>query len=90
VLDQYQKVYDWDDLHGPWLYQLPDDFVNQLAVQNGTAITTLAEQWNQLGFAFRTNNAPLGWVEQTLLGLVKLAQRAKLLNKKMYWQVPSC
>jgi hypothetical protein len=90
VLRGYEQVYEWSEMHGPWLIRLPDDFVQALAAQSETSTEALARKWADACYAFKANEAPRSWVEKTVARLVRLAQQAARQNKKMYWQVPSC
>jgi hypothetical protein len=90
VLHNYEQVYVWDEMHGPWLIQLPDDFVFGLANYDPNSLQELAKAWSDTCYAFRANEAPQSWLESTLRQLTKLARRTVQQNKKMYWQAPSC
>jgi hypothetical protein len=90
VLDTYEQVYEWSEMHGPWLIRLPDDFVSALATYDLRSIQRLGRQWVRSCDAFTVNAAPVTWATNTVDLLAKLARRALQQNKNMYWQVPSC
>jgi hypothetical protein len=90
VLDNYSQVYVWDEMHGPWLIRLPDDFVTKLATYDFGSAKTFAEMWAKACRGLRRSEPPLSWYENTVGQMANLARRAVELNKKMYWQAPSC
>jgi hypothetical protein len=90
VIYGYKQVYIWDELHGPWLMRLPDQFVAALAAADLRSKRTTAREWAKKCDAFQDNAAPQSWVEQTLEQLVQLARRAVQQKEKMYWVYPSC
>jgi len=90
VLHGYKEVYEWDNMHGPWLIRLPGEFREVLASCEDTAIAELAKKWREKTYAFRENNAPEEWVEETLRQLVGIARLATEERKNLYWQPGSC
>ena len=90
VLDGYEEVYAWDEMHGPWLIRLPNEFVDGLAALDTQKILLLAQQWLKASYGFRLNEAPQSWVEKTVAKLAQLARQAIQHNKRMYWEAPSC
>ena len=90
VLDRYEEVFVWDEMHGPWLIRLPDDFVGALAAFDDKSIGSLASKWVETCYAFQANEVPLDWAERIVSRLVALARRAVQDGKKLYWEAPSC
>src|SRR5438046_3119352 len=55
VLDSYQIAFVRDEMHGPWLVRMPDEFVSALASLDAEQLESIGERWLQAsaGFQFR-------------------------------------
>jgi hypothetical protein len=90
VLADYKEVYVWDEMRGPWLIRIPDDFVSALAIHDAQSVGSIARRWGNACDAFQANEAPASWIENLVAKLTKLARRATQQKKSMYLEVPSC
>lgn len=90
VLDSYQIVFVQDDMHGPWLIRIPDEFVKALASLRTDQVESIGEQWLEASSGFRFRQAPKDWVQHLGNRLAELARRAVSQGKGMYWESPSC
>jgi len=90
ILDNYQLVFTRDELHGPWLVRIPDDFVQGLASLDAEQLQSLGNRWLQASDNFRFRKTPGQWVQNLAFRLAMLAKRAIEHNKSLYWEPPSC
>jgi hypothetical protein len=98
VLKRHKRAYTWNEIHGPWLDQFPDDLL--------AATASLApEQWDDIGRrswsllweddeqAVRDDmlaNGPYDEIRDDIGELVRLAQASLREGKNLYWVVPDC
>ena len=90
VLDAYKQVSAGDEMHGPWLVCLPDEFVSALASLNAEQLASIGEKWWEASSEFEYRQTPREWVQRLAIRLVALARRAVHQNKSMYLEPPSC
>jgi hypothetical protein len=90
VLDSYQIVFTHDEMHGPWLIRIPNEFVRALASLDPEQLASVGERWLAASSGFRFRQAPPEWVQRVGVRLAELARRAVSLHKQMYCEWPSC
>jgi hypothetical protein len=90
ILDGFQTVFARDEMHGPWLVRLPNEFVSALATLDGEQLGSIGERWLQASENFRYRRAPGEWVQVVGFHLAQLAKRAVQENKGLYWEPQSC
>lgn len=90
VLDDYQIVFVQDEMHGPWLVRIPNEFVSALASLDKGQLESIGEKWLTASSGFRFRQAPKEWVQHIVVRLAQLAGRAVHQQKCMYWEAPSC
>ena len=90
VLDGYQLVFTHDEMHGPWLLRLPDEFVGALASLNTEQRASIGERWLAASSGFRFRQAPRAWVQHLGVRLADLARLAVGQHKHVYVEFPSC
>lgn len=91
VMDGYEMVFVRDEMHGPWLVRMPDEFVRTMASLGAEQLLSIGEKWRRAatnGLQFR--RAPEEWVQRLGIRLAQLARRAVEQNKCLYWEPPSC
>jgi hypothetical protein len=89
VLDRYQIVFVRDQMHGPWLIRLPDEFVSALASLDAEQLESIGERWLKASDGFQFRQTPKQWVQQVGVRLAQLAKWAVHENKSLYWEAPS-
>ena len=98
VLGPHKRAYTWNEIHGPWLDQFPDELT--------AAIASLAPgQWDDIGRrswsllweddedAVRDDmlaNGPYDEIRDDIGELVQLAQASLRVGKHLFWVVPDC
>ena len=90
VLDEYQIVFTDDEMHGPWLIRIPDEFVSAMASLDAGQLASIGDRWLEAGSGFRLRQTPRAWIQRLAERLVGLAKRATQLRKCLYWESPSC
>jgi hypothetical protein len=79
-----------DEMHGPWLVHLPDEFVSALASLDGEQLGSIGERWLRTSEGFGYRRTPQDWVRGVGFRLAQLAKLAVQQNKGVYWEPQSC
>lgn len=90
ILDEYQIAFTDDEMHGPWLIRIPDEFVSAMASLDTGQLASIGDRWLEANSGFRLRQTPRAWIQRLAERLVGLAQRATEQGKCLYWESPSC
>lgn len=90
VLDDYCIDHVADEMHGPWLVRIPDEFTGAIASLEQPQLSMLSGRWLDASEGLRFRAAPKEWLQVIIDQLAKLARRAKDGGKCLYFEAPSC